>query len=412
MARRNNLFKPFLAQTFRGSVEDKYLYLNNAKAACSTIKNGLWAKHLQNQDLHKDGALSPKELHGRGFWDYNYKELLESKPFTFSVVRNPYSRVLSAYLDKIAKKNLIRNQFYLQHNIDPSEEIKFIDFLYLIKQDQGVSDQHWRPQVQNLFVNSINIDAVGQLEAFSAAPNMFDEGLGFSLHKTKRDGHGTSASNKVERFYSQEAQSIVRELYEEDFDIFKYPTDIKLAHIGQSKTFSISASQAEDDETIKLIGQIEADQAQAAFDLLSDKKSMQTLDDPFQKALYHSLAVSLQQGNTDSAKQYAERVLQNKSSPNASHRLSLLFLISEYLTNAGQRKSTSPYLEEILQLSPAFNGMHSRLCNIYIASGELDKAQQEISKLERVTWDKAQVNKHQLALEKARKRKKQGSAAG
>ena len=77
-----------------------YIYVQNWKCGCSTIKSTLWAAE------HANGtAVAPGHPHQRiadypfvndpGRWDGAGRE------FVFTFVRNPFARMLSAYLNKI-----------------------------------------------------------------------------------------------------------------------------------------------------------------------------------------------------------------------------------------------------------------------------------------------------------------------
>ena len=102
----------FLNHTYI-SLRNNYVYLAVGKAANSTVKHHLYeleyaGTRFKTKSLHdrqSSPLLSPFQL---------TDELLEdvftsSKYFRFSLVRNPYTRLLSCYLDRMALCRLVWN---------------------------------------------------------------------------------------------------------------------------------------------------------------------------------------------------------------------------------------------------------------------------------------------------------------
>lgn len=87
------------------------VYLSTPKVACSTIKTSLW-KWADSQVGTETFTGRP---HRRGESPFNKGigqlarniDAVMASTF-FAVARNPYSRILSAYLDKVGKKSPIR----------------------------------------------------------------------------------------------------------------------------------------------------------------------------------------------------------------------------------------------------------------------------------------------------------------
>ena len=102
-------------QNFQISLLYKFLYVETAKVACSTIKSRLYPYIL-------NGLLPPKEVHPGVFGspfarpfqlpsDFNKRIISGDDFFRFTFVREPVERVLSAYLDKISRKTPQRERF-------------------------------------------------------------------------------------------------------------------------------------------------------------------------------------------------------------------------------------------------------------------------------------------------------------
>ena len=139
--------------------------------------------------------------------------------FKFAVVRDPFSRTLSAYLDKIDRK----------FNQD-GEKISFKDFLKSLKNGKLHSNLHWAPQTSIFLIPIEEFDFIGKFENLN-------EDLAFIISKIKgqdtiendfsRKGPpSTSASDKVKKYYDGECVAIMQELFAKDFELLGYNNTI------------------------------------------------------------------------------------------------------------------------------------------------------------------------------------------
>lgn len=139
--------------------------------------------------------------------------------FKFAVVRDPFSRTLSAYLDKIDRK----------FNQD-GEKISFKDFLKSLKNGKLHTNLHWAPQTSIFLIPFEEFDFVGKFE------NLNDD-LAFIISKIKgkndadstfsRKGPpSTSASDKIKKYYDDECIKLMQELFAKDFELLDYKNTI------------------------------------------------------------------------------------------------------------------------------------------------------------------------------------------
>ena len=181
------------------------LYLQNAKVACSTIKKSLWASL---SDHPYDPARGPHERRNSPFcWKLEHiqkwmAEIAES--FTFTVVRNPYVRILSSYLDKIAATHrdiAVWHLFAQRHRLSDGDRLSFREFLERVTgDDPELVDQHFRPQVHNILYRYVDIDYIGALEDFGAVQAVLgDKGVVFGHHSPARHGRGTAPRRVLRR---------------------------------------------------------------------------------------------------------------------------------------------------------------------------------------------------------------------
>jgi len=98
--------------------------------------------------------------------------------YTFVVLRCPYTRVASCFLNKI-----VDEEFKFNDTTGNKVSINFHDFLSVIKsQQRSERDQHWRNQSD--FLHYERYDEYFSLESFSEAINSLGA-RGFTVHETR-----------------------------------------------------------------------------------------------------------------------------------------------------------------------------------------------------------------------------------
>lgn len=137
--------------------------------------------------------------------------------YRFAVVRNPYTRTLSAYLDKVERKALRRNR-----------ETSFEAFLDELETGALYANAHWAPQSSLLLMPLTDFDFIGKVENLN-------EDLGRALARLKGGpadwplvsarGNAAGANEKLARYYrNPETVERVRMLFADDFRLFDYDT--------------------------------------------------------------------------------------------------------------------------------------------------------------------------------------------
>ncbi|WP_157982212.1 sulfotransferase family protein [Oceanicella sp. SM1341] len=222
------MLKDFSRRTIRANKRKNIIYLNNPKVGCSTIKSNLWQAisprtYDRETDVH-DLEASPFRTAIR------YLGWAEAANI-FTFVRNPYTRLVSGYLDKIAgnRKDVWR-WFSKRYGLSDDAEVSFDAFVELIHADRPERlDPHWKPQHLNLMYPFIRPNFVGHLESMDQdLPKVFARFLEVEGGEIeKRAPHGTGARKKASSFFdNSETVSRVRELYATDFDYFGYSRDL------------------------------------------------------------------------------------------------------------------------------------------------------------------------------------------
>lgn len=231
------------------SVKSSYIYVETPKVACSTIKKKLQEieaslegitlpENRPPSDIHKKALsplLSPSDV---GF--EKFCEMLDDDSvIKFCFVRNPYTRTLSAFLNKIDRpKTINRQQRKIKRilGLDIDKKITFKQFLDAISNSTSFDmDPHWRIQSNQLFWSCINYDFIGYFENLTQDfnqilkqiyPKLIDE---TNLLDVKTSPHNaTNANDKLVKFYNDENKNLVQTIYQKDFLNFNYSTALPI----------------------------------------------------------------------------------------------------------------------------------------------------------------------------------------
>lgn len=200
----------------RGCVDTELGFFCNRipKAANSTVVTTL-AKIKFGRDIPSKEA---KKMF-RTPSDLNTKEVATIPDmFKFAVVRNPYSRILSAYLDKVERRALRENR-----------ETSFREFLYSLKESKLYSNGHWSPQSSLLLLPYEMFDFIGKVETLDTDLPVIEEkvqGLPPGEHFKSFLSNATGATEKMSAYYDDETAEMVRVLYHDDFKMFNYPVEL------------------------------------------------------------------------------------------------------------------------------------------------------------------------------------------
>ncbi|MCU0524011.1 MAG: sulfotransferase family protein [Elainella sp. Prado103] len=232
------------------SLKNKFIYVEVPKVACSTLKSRLQAIEAQAlgqpppakdmETIHNkklSPLLSPSDI---GIEQFDAL-LNDPQIFKFCFVRNPYTRVLSAFLSKLSwKEGKYRKTIAdaLDQSID--EPITFQQFLQVIEQQSVLEmDPHWRTQSAQLFGQQISYDLIGRFETLEQD---WQQVLSHMNQQTqpqtaaenrdtpKRRGRKTGADDKLAKFYAHPSVvKLVQTIYQEDFKTFQYSPELPVS---------------------------------------------------------------------------------------------------------------------------------------------------------------------------------------
>ena len=230
------------------------------KCACSTIGQVIF---YGDNGAYFDGDIHDAE-EGMLKWDQERAHdriratVLEHSAFMFTCVRNPYTRVLSSFFDKIC--GIQRNGRRYRGNLVPLliqkygievggedgkqefDQIKSFRRFLLFTRDTirwrrpMEPDIHWSAMaghVSTFIVNGGRYDNIFWTEKFNdgmqsvqdanETPNTVD--LANIPRFNESEGHGPKRAHPVEDYFDDLSMHLVKEIYHRDYELFKYDFD-------------------------------------------------------------------------------------------------------------------------------------------------------------------------------------------
>ena len=141
--------------------------------------------------------------------------------FKFTFVRNPYTRTLSAYLDKISRGKRKPLELAKKSGRTPS----FEDFCIFLERGGLYDNLHWAPQASALLLPLEDFDFIGHTESLGSGLDSVRKRIRIETGTSgtvDRRLHSTNANALIREHYTSRCQRIIRTLYQEDFTQFGY----------------------------------------------------------------------------------------------------------------------------------------------------------------------------------------------
>lgn len=234
---RNFIFEP----------RRRFLFAYVPKVGCTNWKSVL--RHLAGHDDY----LNPRLAHDRANGGLRYLDLSEGPDRAllrnpevpkYAFVRDPYSRTLSAYLNKIASRLPLQpasdtdDHFtrvtraidgFRQRKLDTAAhpEVSFEVFLLWLRASLSpwCDDEHWQKQSALLRWRGVEYSFVGRFERLAEEAPLLLEKMGATIpFPSQRDVKfaPTNATDRQDAFYTPRARRLVNKLYAPDFANFGY----------------------------------------------------------------------------------------------------------------------------------------------------------------------------------------------
>ncbi len=221
-------------------LNDRVVYLEVPKAACTVIKMSLRDVYSSTpMTLFPHQSRQTKRrmfVHARAnaplpalteLDDVAQRELLEeSDVLRFTVVRNPYTRFVSAWRDKVylcepTVEDVYRAVRGGTPDMGAKQPVQFAEFVTHVERTIGPSsDAHWRRQVDLTYPHALGFTHVGQTE--DLAPT-----LALLYRRVRHDPPATiprenGAALVPGSTYTESIAGRVRAIYQRDFSVFGY----------------------------------------------------------------------------------------------------------------------------------------------------------------------------------------------
>lgn len=218
------------------SLRDKYFFHTVGKAANSTVKHVFYTLELAERgrklpsvhDRASSPLMSPYQLD-----DAILSSILKDEAFTrFTFVRDPYSRLVSCYLDRIADvKSRPHAQLVRAMGKTPGYKPSFAEFIDTIcGQTSFQQNNHWRVQYDDALAGLIDYDFVGKQESFAAD---MDKVMSMVTGKPHENVVGevnaspskTSAGKRLAELFTPDLARKVQDRYARDFEHYGYEAE-------------------------------------------------------------------------------------------------------------------------------------------------------------------------------------------
>jgi hypothetical protein len=223
--------------------QKKFLFAYVPKVACTNWK--CIFRYILGYNDYLDSSLAhDRNKSGLTYLsNLNQVEIILNSPdiSKYTFVRDPYSRVLSAYRNKVEAFNndnrgMHSQDFWLRvYNVIKSETsevrktatVAFTDFLWWLENSRHsfVSNEHWCSQSSILHPNEVKYDFIGKFENIEQDTkwllNKIDCDLAFPTQQQVKFP-ATNASSLIDKYFDENLYSAVNRIYADDFEHFNY----------------------------------------------------------------------------------------------------------------------------------------------------------------------------------------------
>jgi chondroitin 4-sulfotransferase 11 len=186
------------------SNKQKYVWFRTAKCGTRSVLNT-----LENNTQICTGKSKISNL-DESFGDY----------FKFTIVRNPWDRLVSCWKNKIEAKRVETRKFYYDVlGFDNPIGLTFENFVKCLNVDKLLyADEHWMPLHSMIELNSV--DFIGRFENLQEDFNTICDKIGIPRQELP---HKNKTKHKhYTEYYDSETKQIVAEKYAKDIEYFNY----------------------------------------------------------------------------------------------------------------------------------------------------------------------------------------------
>lgn len=225
--------------------EQGFIFAYVPKVACTNWKSLL--RYMAGHEDWLDNKLAHDKVHGGlRYLDLDGPDaaLLDDPAVRkYAMVRDPYSRVLSAYLNKVESRLPVKpesegdywdevvrdiDRFRADRLGGEFTEITVEVFLRWLKESESpfVADEHWAPQSVLLRQPDVQFEILGRFESLPEDSARMLEAMGCDQGFPSQDDVSfapTGAQSKVKQYFAPAHYTLVDQIFSMDLEAFDYP---------------------------------------------------------------------------------------------------------------------------------------------------------------------------------------------
>jgi hypothetical protein len=158
--------------------------------------------------------------------------------YWFTAVRNPYTRLLSAFLDKGLRSQHGNIEYEKIPGFNRLDASGFSTFVSFLENDGLYQNKHWWPQVDLLYLSAKDYSCIAKVESLDKDLTHILQAVNLSKIDTRKfsrphpENHAgntssntsmiTNATKKLDLYYNEALYDRVHKLYQLDFDHLSY----------------------------------------------------------------------------------------------------------------------------------------------------------------------------------------------
>ena len=204
-----------------------FLYFRIPKAANSSVISTLGVminKTVNIKTQEEIGVLKRSYIKEGKIHLCEYDKIIKNY-WKFSIVRNPYNRLLSAYFDKImrCRPQKIWVTSFLQYRF--SDFVSLDNFIDYLEYGGGIkNDIHWAPQTEIIYIPIDKIDFIGRVENLEQDMQFITRKIfGVKLALRNSPLYKTNSISKYNGLLTNDVKKRIYKIYEKDFQLLGYP---------------------------------------------------------------------------------------------------------------------------------------------------------------------------------------------
>lgn len=222
--------------------EHGFIFAYVPKVACTNWKCVF--RHMMGYPDYLDAAKAHGKANGlvllSDLPEETRARLLRSREIRkYTFVRDPYSRVLSAYLNKVEPyvrrgESIGQRRYFLKvyrriksfaAQAAPAEGgVNFFVFLLWLSRSGGplARDEHWLPQSEIIGAGEVEFDYVGRFENLDADASKVMGLIGARCAFPRQGARPTGATGLLGQYVQDRERELIRSIYRRDFEALGY----------------------------------------------------------------------------------------------------------------------------------------------------------------------------------------------